>query len=147
MDIAIIEQIVDDWHSVLGVNCTIEPKDLDFFIDWRKRSKFDLVKVTYGGIYCDPAVLVGSFGSWETKNYGRWNDTAYDDMVFAIDKADDILGRAKLIERAELYLAEEMPIIPLFFKSSSYLIKKDVIGWFKNSMNIHPMKFVYFGDR
>ncbi|MDR1595332.1 MAG: peptide ABC transporter substrate-binding protein [Puniceicoccales bacterium] len=143
-DILILEQVVDDWHEAFGIDCIIEPKDLDYFLDWRRRSKFDIVKILYGGTYCDPVLMIGAFVSWETKNYGRWDDHSYDDIVTSIDQVYDELARLQLIGEAKKYLAAEMPIIPLFFKSSSYLLKKDVRGWFKNPLNMHPTKFVYF---
>jgi oligopeptide transport system substrate-binding protein len=143
-DVAVMEQIIDDWASILGIKCTIEAKDLDYFIDFRVRSKFDVIKISYGEMYCDPASMIESFVSWETKKYGRWCDTTYDDIVVAIDRASDGPERMRLIRDAQERLAEEMPIIPLFFRSSTYLIKKDVRGWFRNPMNMHPIKFVYF---
>ncbi|MDR1401822.1 MAG: peptide ABC transporter substrate-binding protein [Puniceicoccales bacterium] len=139
-----MEQICEDLKTSLGITCRIDPQNMEVFLDRKKKAKFDMIKFSYGGIYCDPILAMNPFTSHSARNYGRWHDKNYDKIVASIPQADDILVRNRLIHDAESYLVEEMPIIPLFFNSNSYLIKKNVSGWFPNAANSHPVKFVYF---
>jgi oligopeptide transport system substrate-binding protein len=143
-DIAAMNQIIDDWKTLLNIDCSVEFEELDVFLEKKKKAKFDIVKISCGSAYCDPIAAVCAFASSSKRNYGRWSDKGYDEIVAAASGAEDSIDRSKAIRKAELCLAEAMPAIPLFFMSDAYLVKKDVRGWFPNAMNMHPMKFVYF---
>jgi oligopeptide transport system substrate-binding protein len=144
LNTVVVEQVSEDWRNTLGIDSKIDSRDLSSFIDHRKKMHFDAVKISYGGTYCDPTLVADTFTSGSIKNYGKWSDPRYDEIVRGIHQAMDSKERGKLVEIAEAYLAEEMPIIPLFFGSKSYLIDSRVRGWFPSAINIHPLKFVYF---
>ncbi|MDR1890557.1 MAG: peptide ABC transporter substrate-binding protein [Puniceicoccales bacterium] len=140
----IIEQVKHDWKNVLGIDTIVESKTFDSFFDHRKRADFDVMKVSYGGLYCDPAFIINVFMSQNSHNYGRWADSTYDEIVRRIEKTVNKKKRRRLVKTAESYLIDEMPAIPLFFSSHSFLVNKRVRGWFANPINMHPLKFVYF---
>ncbi|MDR2778841.1 MAG: peptide ABC transporter substrate-binding protein [Puniceicoccales bacterium] len=143
---SVIEQIKDDWKNVLGIDSIIENKNFDSFFSHRKKADFDIIKVSYGGLYCDPAFIVNAFMSQNLYNYGKWADPVYDAMLKQIGRTVNKKKRRRLVRAAESYLISEMPAIPLFFNSHSFLIRKQIRGWFANPMNMHPLKFVYFAQ-
>jgi oligopeptide transport system substrate-binding protein len=143
-NISILKKVAENWKKELDIDCVVESKEFDSFLINRKRLNFDLVKISYGGIYYDPAVIVDLFESHSLKNYGKWHNNKYDEIIAQVWKADNKKERRLLVKKAESCLANEMPVIPLFYDADSYLVRKTVKGWFPNAMNMHPLKFVYF---
>ncbi|MDR1232939.1 MAG: peptide ABC transporter substrate-binding protein [Puniceicoccales bacterium] len=139
-----LEQIKEDWKNVLGVDTSIDNRGFDSFFAHRKKTSFDMIKVSLGGLHCNPAFIMHIFMSQDSYNYGKWADPTYDEMIKRIEKTTSKKKLRRLTKEAELYLVDEMPAIPLFFNSHSFLVRKRMRGWFPNPMNMHPLKFVYF---
>ncbi|MDR0693185.1 MAG: peptide ABC transporter substrate-binding protein [Puniceicoccales bacterium] len=140
----VLEQIKEDWKNVLGVHAFVDNRGFDSFFAHRKKVNFDMIKVSLGGLHCNPAFVMHIFMSKDPHNYGKWADPTYDEMLKRIEKTTNKKKLRKLAREMELYLISEMPAIPLFFNSHSFLVKKSLRGWFPNPMNMHPLKFVYF---
>ncbi|MDR2776533.1 MAG: peptide ABC transporter substrate-binding protein [Puniceicoccales bacterium] len=140
----ILEQIREDWKNVLGVDTFVDNKGVDSFFAHRKKATFDMIKVSFGGLYYNPAFIMHIFTSKDPHNYGKWSDPTYDEMFKRIEKTTNKKKLRRLIREAELYLIDKMPAIPLVFNSHSFLVRKRIGGWFPNPMNMHPLKFVYF---
>ncbi|MDR2432708.1 MAG: peptide ABC transporter substrate-binding protein [Puniceicoccales bacterium] len=140
----ILEQVREDWKNVLGVDTFVDSRGFDSFFAHRKKVDFDVIKVALGGLHCNPAFIMHIFMSKDSHNYGKWADPTYDGMLKRIKKTNSKKKLRRLTKDMELYLANEMPAIPLFFNSHSFLVRKSLRGWFPNPMNMHPLKFVYF---
>lgn len=139
----ILEAIKKDWEK-LGIDVTIDYRELSAFASYRKRMLFDITKVKLRPSYDDPSLMLNMFTSEHIKNFGKWRNLPYDNRIKKLRCVDNGYSRRCLIKEAEAYLAQEAPIIPLFFDSNSYLVRNRICGWFPNTMNIHPIKFVYF---
>lgn len=142
-DSIVLEEIRKDWEK-LGINVTVDYRELSVFASCRKRMLFDIAKVKLRPQYDDPTLMLNMFTSKHIKNFGKWSDISYDSRIKKIRRVDSGYTRQCLIKEAEAYLAQELPVIPLFFDSNSYLVRNRIVGWFPNAMNIHPIKFVYF---
>jgi ABC-type oligopeptide transport system substrate-binding subunit len=139
----ILEEIQKDWKNFLEIDSFIEDKGIDSFFAHRKKANFDIIKVSFGSFY-NPTSIIHLFTSQNPHNYGRWADPTYDAILAQINKTTNKKKLRRLTRDAELYLIDEMPVIPLFFNSHSFLVRKRLRGWFPNPMNMHPLKFVYF---
>ena len=139
-----LENVAQDWRTQLGVKVSFEGKDFDSFHLYRKNREFSATKVSFRAMYCDPALMLSVFSTNGSKNYGKWSDPNFDRMLAEIFATPDPLKRLTLVKSAEKYLVDNMPAIPLFFESKSYLVSNRVAGWYANIMNLHPLKFVYF---
>jgi ABC-type oligopeptide transport system substrate-binding subunit len=143
LNTAAIEQVIKDWKTILGIDSRVNCRDLGSFFEHRKRLNFDIIKVSFEVKHCDPMSLLNVFASDNPENHGKWHDKQYDEIIDKLGRAVDEDDYEALVEAAELRLADEMPVIPLFFGSKSYLVNKAIKGWFANEMNMHPLKFVY----
>ena len=51
-------------------------------------------------------------------------------------------ARLRLLEQAEALFLSEMPIIPVYWYTTNYLLHDAVQGWHPLLLNNHPYKFV-----
>ena len=132
------------WEEI-GVDVDFDFCEFDQFKKRRNDGAFDVVYTKYSIPFESKLLALESYASWSPVNYGKWNDEIYDKMVREIHEhtGDE---RALCVAAAEKYLMQEMPIIPLFFDSRSYLVGDHVSGFGNNPMNIHSFKFVHFTE-
>jgi oligopeptide transport system substrate-binding protein len=140
----VMEQIARDWKHTFGISSSVLYRMADALPGDRQVSKFDVAKVTYGNPNCDILAAVCAMHSKIGKNYCRWKTARCDELIKVASGArtdGEIENVAKLIDE---HLADEMPMIPLYFDAHSYLVCQKVRGWVPNAMNLYPLKFVIF---
>lgn len=141
---AVLHLIKKCWKEI-GVNVDFDFCEFEQFQKRRNEGAFDVVYTKYSIPFESKLLALESYASWSPVNYGKWNDEIYDKMIREIHEhtGDE---RSLCVSAAEKYLMQEMPIIPLFFDSRSYLVGDHVSGFGNNPMNIHSFKFVHFTE-
>lgn len=135
-----------EYKTFLNIEVEVQYMRWDKFLSARKQGNFDIALGEWFGDYPDPMTFLNLFASHSQQNYCRWSNSEYDALLVEASRARDSRKRSEMIQRAEKLLIENMPILPLYFESSTYLIKNRVIGWDVNSMDIHSWKFISVKD-
>jgi ABC-type oligopeptide transport system substrate-binding subunit len=64
-------------------------------------------------------------------------------MLDEANRQPDPQKRYELLAKAEAYMLEEQPIVPLWTSGSDWLKKPYVKGMYSNPIILHPWKYVY----
>lgn len=83
---------------------------------------------------------------WRTKdghNQTGWTNKKYDELLDLAESANDPKNRFDYFQQCEDLLAEEVPILPLYFYVHVTLRHPSVKGWYPTLLDHHPYKFVY----
>lgn len=54
----------------------------------------------------------------------------------------NILDRAKILKEAEIILMKDMPLAPILFGISRYLVQEDIEGWIENPSSFHASRYL-----
>ena len=95
------------------------------------------------GDYMDPFTFLNLFYTPAGDNGTGWWDPEY---VKMLDKANSELDQQKryeLLAKAEAYLIEAQPVIPLYTAATNWVKKPYIKGMFPNPQTLHAWKFVY----
>jgi len=137
--------LIDEWRSNLGIDFQLGKEEWAGFLKRRGVSHdFDIIREGWIGDYADPNTFLALFMTGDAGNDGLYSNSLYDKLL--ADTARLPLGssRSNLQRQAEQLLVEsDQVVIPLFYYGSCNLIDTSKWGgWFDNTPNIHPWKFI-----
>jgi oligopeptide transport system substrate-binding protein len=97
----------------------------------------------WSGDYMDPYTYLGLFTNAAGDNNTGWSDPKFTEMVNAANREPDQAKRYAMLSKAEAYLLDAAPIIPLTKPATSWMKKPYVKGLYPNPGTLHAWKFVY----
>lgn len=127
----------------LNIEVQLENKEWKVYLDARKNLEHDMARAGWLADYLDPSNFFDIFRSYAGNNSTGWKHPEYDQLMNEISATSDREQRFELFERANRFLAEEMPVLPLFYYSDINLVNPAVQGWYDNVKHYHPLKYVY----
>jgi oligopeptide transport system substrate-binding protein len=134
--------IKNEWKNVLNIDAEVCCVGRDELIALRQQGDFDICRGGWFGDYPDPMTFLNVFSGKSQQNHSNWRDAEYDRVLEMAVYAHSDAERIALLKRAEQILINHMPIIPLYFESSVYLVHDRVEGWGSNVLDIHPWKLI-----
>ena len=140
---ALAEALQNMWKSNLGITVTIKQNEWKTYLS--KMSKLDYTIATGGwiGDYPDPTTFLDMWKKGDGNNRTGWSSEAFETQL---DKAATIADpelRIEALKKAEMLILQDMPIIPLYWYTSNYLLHESVKGWEPSIMKNQPYKYMY----
>jgi oligopeptide transport system substrate-binding protein len=138
------EFVQAQWKQNLGLTVPIKNMEWKTFLDAR-------AKLQYGGFaregwiadYMDPYSFLDLFSTPTGENGTGWFDPKYKAMLADANRQQDPQKRYELLAKAEVFMLQTQPVIPLYTNASDWLKKPYVKGMYSNPVILHPWKYVY----
>jgi oligopeptide transport system substrate-binding protein len=140
----IAEIIQNQWKRNLGI--TIQLKNMEFktFLPYRNSLEYEgFAQSLWGGDYMDPFTFLGLQYGQQNDGGSGFSDAKYDKMLDEANSELDAQKRLEKLARAEYYLMEQLPAVPLTIAATNWLKKPYVKGMYPNPGTLHAWKFVY----
>jgi ABC-type oligopeptide transport system substrate-binding subunit len=142
----IAEFLQAQWKQNLGITVPLREMEFRTFLQVRAKGDYKgIARDAWGGDYMDPFTFLNLFYKG-AENGSGWNDPKYDAMLDAANRATTPEERYQLFAKAEAYMLEEQPVIPLDTPTVNWMKKPYVKGMYPNPLTLHPWKFVYIED-
>jgi oligopeptide transport system substrate-binding protein len=140
----VAEFVQAQWRQNLGV--TIPLRNMEFRTLLALRAEGDYrgaLRAGWVGDYMDPFTFLDIFSTPGGNNGSGWFDPAYVQMLRDANEEADPERRFQMLARAEAYLLEAQPIMPLLTAATNWMKKPYVRGMYANPVTIHSWKHVY----
>lgn len=141
--VRVAEVLQEQWAQI-GVRVQINSMERSSYFARRSARRFDLCFLGWVGDYPEPETFLDLFRSDAGNNFTGWADEAYDRLLDAA--ALPGAERDGLLNEAEDLLMQAMPVIPIAFGSTQYLLDPRVQNWHANLLNHHPLRVVRLGS-
>lgn len=111
-------------RKVLGIEAKIEVLTITEARARRNAHNYDLFAGGWGPDYNDPMTDLDLWQTGNGNNHTGYSSAAYDELIEKSRVETDMVAREQLFVQAELLLAEDMPIIPIYWRHEDYVVSE-----------------------
>ncbi len=131
------------WRQTLGIRAKLLNQEWKVFVQSRKSIKRQAFRSGWIADYADAMSFLELFTSHSRFNFYRYKNPQYDELVDKIKITTGSKQKNLLIEQAQNYLLNDIPVIPLYYYVSRHLVKNQILGFVDNVADRHLSKFLY----
>lgn len=125
----IAEFFQESWKRHLGVEAGILQQEWQVYLHSQHQLEYDIARAGWVGDYTDPYTFLGIWRAGDGNNNTGWSHPRYDELMLASTREPDTARRMTMLREAETLLLTEMPIIPVFWRMNSHLIRPELKNW------------------
>jgi oligopeptide transport system substrate-binding protein len=140
----IAEAIQAMWRQHLGIDVGIYNQEWKVYLDSQSNLDYDISRAGWIGDYPHPMTFLEIFTTGNGNNDTGWSNANYDALIRQAQAADPE-QRLRLLRQAETILLTELPVVPIYFYTRTYLLDPRVQGWHPTLLDNRPYKYVHFG--
>ncbi|MGD6844071.1 peptide ABC transporter substrate-binding protein [Bacillus infantis] len=105
----------------LGVNIKLANQEWKTYLDTTKQHNFQMARMGWIGVLLDPVVILDYYLGDSPNNRTQWVNEEYDSLIAQAKVEQDEAKRYQLLHDAEKILMEEMPFMPVYHYTNTYL--------------------------
>ena len=140
---SVAEWMQAQWKQNLGVTVPLRNMEWKTFLDIRAKLDYKgFARGAWGADYMDPFTFLSLFYSLAESGTG-WLDPKYVAMLDEANRTLDPAKRYELLAKAEAYMLDSQPIIPISTPSVNFVKKPYVKGMYPNPASLYPWKSIY----
>jgi oligopeptide transport system substrate-binding protein len=140
----IAEAIQAMWRQHLGIDVGIYNQEWKVYLDSQSNLDYDISRAGWIADYPHPMTFLEIFTSGNGNNDTGWSNSNYDSLIRQA-QAGSPEERLRLMRQAETILTTELPVVPIYWYTRTYLLDPRVQGWHPTLLDNRPYKYVSFG--
>ncbi len=137
---SIAELIQSQWKRVLGIDVKLQNQEWAAYLSHQRQLQYSVCRAAWIGDYPDPNTFLDMFVSDGANNQTGWGNAEYDRLIEAAAREAEPEARMALLHDAEEILMDELPIIPVYYYVSTFMVKPYVEGFYPNIQDVHPLQ-------
>ena len=143
----VAEALVQQWKKNIGVNVTLRNTEWKVLLNDMNNLNFQMVRSSWIGDYGDPNTFFDMFVSNGGNNRTGWSNKKYDELLKQAQIENDQGKRMHLFQEMERLLIEkDFPIMPLYMYVNQGLLHENVMGWYENVRDHHPLQYIWLEE-
>jgi ABC-type oligopeptide transport system substrate-binding subunit len=141
---AVAEFMQAQWKQNLGITVPLKNMEWKTYLPVRKAVDYQgMARAGWVGDYMDPYSFLNLFYRDNNDSSTGWHDPKYDKMLDDANKEVNPTKRFEMLAKAEFYLLQNQPIIPMQTQATNWIKKPFVKGMYPNPGTLHAWKFIY----
>lgn len=138
------EYMQAQWKQNLGITVPLRSMEFKTFLPMRNKLEFKGFALgLWSADYMDPFTFLGLFTAPDGSSGSGWFDPKYVAMLNEANRTLNQQKRYELLAKAEKYLLDHQPVIPIETFAVNWLKKPYVKGMYPNAASLYAWKFVY----
>jgi len=121
------------WKKSLGVDVQLENQEWKTYLDTRREGNFDVTRAGWCGDYNEASSFLSLMQSNNASNDPKYHSAAYDEIMEKALLSTSDIERNALYAEAEVLLAKDMPIAPIYQYVKARLVSPHVGGFPENN--------------
>ncbi|HYE14258.1 MAG TPA: peptide ABC transporter substrate-binding protein [Pyrinomonadaceae bacterium] len=138
------EMLQAQWKQNLGITIPLRAMEFKAFLSARPKLEYKgFARSGWGADYMDPVTFLSLFYTAGGNNGTGWSDPKYVEMLDEANRTLDPAKRYELLAKAEAFLLDAQPVIPIWTPGTNWMKKPYVKGMYANPGTLHAWKYVY----
>jgi len=133
--VPLAQVVQEQWRKNLGIRVRIEQVEWKVFLDMMKGLQYQIARAGWFGDYLDPNTFMDMFVTGGDQNQTGWSNAGYDALIAAAANEADQARRLDLFRQAERILLREVPIVPIYYYTSAFLVRPGLEGVVPSRLN------------
>lgn len=142
----IAEAIQQMWKTRLGINATITNQEWKVYLDSQQTLNYQVARAGWIGDYDDPHTFLDLWVTGGGNNQTGWSNAEYDRLLRSALETKTEEERTAVYQKLEAILADEVPVIPIYFYTHVYAISPKVKNWVATPLDNRAWKWVDLAD-
>lgn len=137
------------WKKELGITMELRQTEWKVYLAAQGSLDYDLSRSSWVGDYNDANTFLDMFMSNNGNNRTGWKNSRYDALIREGNMQTDLARRAAILAQAEkLLIADELPILPIYFYVGVNIFDGTKIGGIHgNALDLHPVWSMFRKDK
>lgn len=131
----IVEAMQQMWQENLGIKVNVSTEEWAVYYENIQALNYDIGAMGWGADYMHPMTFFPLRLSDDGSNNSGYDSSEYDSLVKSAQSETDPIAAMKLMRQAEDVLMADMPLIPLYYRSSPKMMAPYVKGWYITPLN------------
>jgi oligopeptide transport system substrate-binding protein len=141
----IAQAIQDMWKKNLGVNVTLDNAEWKVYIDKLHNGDYQIGRMGWLGDFNDPINFLELYRDKKGGNNDtNWENAKFKQLLIDSSKEQDAAKRTKELKDAEKILMDDMPIMPIYFYTNTWVQKDNLKGVVVSGLGDAQFKWAYF---
>lgn len=136
---SIVEAMQQMWQENLGITVEVTTEEWAVYYEGIQALDYDVAAMGWGADYMHPMTFFPLRQTDAIYNNSGYANADYDALVEQAKLETDPMKAMELLRQAEDVLMADMPLLPLYYRSSPKLMASYVSGWY-----ITPLNNMYF---
>ncbi len=144
---SVAEAVQQMWKKELGIDIEIVNQEWKVYLAAQNNLTYQVSRAAWTADYVDPSTFFDLLRERTGNNNTGYANPAFEKLVMDSFSAPDAATRLQLLQEAEEMLLRDLPVIPVYFNTRSYLMQPSVKGWYPNFLDDHALNEVYLVDQ
>ena len=131
------------WKDNLNVNVNLVEEEFPVTLIALTKKKYQIARMGWTGDYYDPMTMLDVMLSYGGVNHSGFSNAQYDSLISEAKTAYYNNLRIEYMKKAEAILMDEMPIIPLYYKSNYLMVNPKLKDFVINSIGRYRFNYCY----
>lgn len=136
---SIAELIQSQWKQNLGIDVGLVNMEWNAYLAAQQNLQYQVSRAGWIGDYLDPNTFLDMWMTDNPNNQTGWSNKRYDELVSQAAAEVDPVKRMALLREAEAIFLDELPVVPIYFRVTTNLVRPYVKGWYNNLLDTHPL--------
>ena len=143
----LIQVIQQQWQQIFGIKVNLIRSEWAVFFNNIASGNFAIGLMAWYSWINDPIYILNTFREKKlATNISRWENPLYKQYLDQSDNEIDPVARMKCFGDAEALLMDEMPVIPIHYKTLSYVINPYLKNYCATPLFEVDFKYAYFNE-
>ncbi len=137
------EAIQQMWKDNLNIDISILQEEFPITLQTLVEKNYDMARMSWTGDYNDPMTMLEIMLSYSGINHTGFSNSNYDNLINTARTSADNSVRMNAMKEAEAILLDEMPIIPLYYRTDLFMINPILKNVVLSPLGRHKFNYCY----